>query len=393
MPKVKLTAAFCASAECAPGKKKTDYWDCGPGSIPGFVYEKRCTGRGSWYLRYGQGSSQRQHLIGGDNSISYQQARDAAKRLRADVVLGGDPVARKQQRKAIGTYADLAKLHIEEAKRTQRSWWSTEHIVNKKLVSRFGKSRLDEISPKEIAKWLGELAASGLKEATIDKYRVVLGRSYELGRRWGVAGTEINPVRSVPRRAYDNARQRYLTAEEAQRLKWACELSANKSLSALVGLWVLTGTRKRELLDTKWRDVDLERRLLRVPRSKSGRARHVPLSQAAIDIIERLPRKEGCPWLVPNPSTGKPWVSIKRAWKKAIEEADLPGLRIHDLRHSCASFLAAAGVDLFQIGRVLGHAAHSSTTARYAHLANDTLLAAVEAGASKLSFGWAEPTA
>jgi site-specific recombinase XerD len=97
-------------------------------------------------------------------------------------------------------------------------------------------------------------------------------------------------------------------------------------------------------------------------------------------IIEALPRLNE--WLVPNPESGRPYISIKRAWQTARSAAKLPGLLIHDLRHSAASFMVNSGVDLFAVGKVLGHASYQSTQ-RYAHLANDTLLAAVEAGAAK----------
>jgi integrase len=95
-----------------------------------------------------------------------------------------------------------------------------------------------------------------------------------------------------------------------------------------------------------------------------------------------LPRFGDCPWLVPNPDTLKPFVSIKRGWQAARNAAGLPDLRIHDLRHSAASFMVNSGVDLFAVGKVLGHASYQSTQ-RYSHLANATLLAAVEAGSAK----------
>ena len=111
------------------------------------------------------------------------------------------------------------------------------------------------------------------------------------------------------------------------------------------------------------------------------------LSQAAIDIIKALPKYENCLWLIPNPETKKPFVSIKHPWQKALKDARLPDLRIHDLRHSAASFMINSGVDLFAVGKVLGHADYKSTM-RYSHLANETLLSAVEAGASKLIGQW-----
>ena len=143
-----------------------------------------------------------------------------------------------------------------------------------------------------------------------------------------------------------------------------------------------TGARLRELLDARWEHFDLQRRNWLIPTSKTGRHRYVPLTEDALAIIEALPRFEDCPWLVPNPDTLQPFVSIKHGWQQAIKKAKLPGLRIHDLRHSAASFMVNNGVDLFAVGKVLGHASYQSTQ-RYSHLANDTLLAAVEAGAAK----------
>lgn len=129
--------------------------------------------------------------------------------------------------------------------------------------------------------------------------------------------------------------------------------------------------------------VDIERRQWLIPESKTGKPRRVPLSKAAIDILNAVPKFDKCSYVVANPETKKPFVTIKHAWQTARDEAKLPGLRLHDLRHAAASAMVGAGVDLYAVGRVLGHADHKSTM-RYAHLANDTLLAAVEAGARKM---------
>lgn len=120
-----------------------------------------------------------------------------------------------------------------------------------------------------------------------------------------------------------------------------------------------------------------------MPTSKTGRSRYVPLAQAAVAIIEQMPRADGAVYLFPSPKVpAKHLTTIKHGWQTARDTAGLPGLRIHDLRHSAASFMVNSGVDLFAVGKVLGHA-NVASTARYSHLANDTLLAAVEAGAAK----------
>lgn len=140
--------------------------------------------------------------------------------------------------------------------------------------------------------------------------------------------------------------------------------------------------------DTRWENVDVQRRVLFIPTSKTGKSRHVPLSQPALDLIGQLPRFDRCPWLLPNPRTRKPYTDIKHPWENSREAAGLEGLRIHDLRHSAASFMINAGIDLFAVGRILGHADHQSTQ-RYSHLANETLMSAIEAGAAKMNVNWA----
>lgn len=344
----------------------------------------RASGGKTWYLRYfTPDGRQRQLKIGGVHDITFEQAKKAAKRLRADAVLGGDPLAAKQEKKAVPTYAALAEQHIAHAKTYQRSWWSVEGILRNHIVPRWGKLRLDEITSQEIAKWLAEKTAEGLKPATVEKIRVVMGKSFALAIEWDLPGADKNPVRQVRRPKFDNKRERFLNADEIERLLAEAAKSANPRLKSIVQLLLLTGARVSELLHAKWEHVDLNRRKWFIPVSKTGKARYVPLAQAAVDTIKALPKVEGSPYLIPNPDTGKPFVSIKHAWQTARRKAGLEDARIHDLRHTSASGMVNAGVDLFMVGKVLGHASFASTQ-RYSHASQDSLMRAVEAGAANL---------
>lgn len=382
MPKIKLDHTFCLTAQCEPGRRKTDYWDV---IVSGFVLEARSSGGKTYYLRYFDAAGrQRQHKIGGHGEITFDQAKKAAQRLRSEVVLGGSPAEAEAEKKAIPTYAELAEQHIAHAKTYQKRPENTEAVIRGHLIPRFGKLLLTEISQQEVAKWLAEKRDSGLAPATVEKLRVTLGKSFALAATWNLPGGQANPVRGIPRPKYSNARSRYLSAPEAARLRVAIEGSRNKRLADIVWLLLLTGARVSELLHAKRADVDTARKVWFIPDSKTGKSRHVPLSGAAIEIIDKLPTYDKCDLLIPNPKTKKPFVSIKHSWDTARTEAKLPGVRIHDLRHSAASFMINAGIDLYAVGRVLGHADHKSTM-RYSHLANDTLLSAVEAGAAGLS--------
>lgn len=384
MPKAKLDAALCLVATCPEHKTKEVFWDT---ATTGFTLEVRPNGGKTYYLRYwDEGGRQRQIKIGGYTDLSFDQARKKAQRLRSEVTLGGDPAAKKQERKAIPTYAELSKQHLTHAESYQRSHGDIESIMRLHLVPRWGKLKLNEIKQQDVAKWLGEKRAEGFAPSTVEKIRVTFHRSFELATRWNIPGGQPNPIRGIPRPKFDNKRQRYLSATEAERLQRAVAGSPNRNLRYIVGLLLLTGARKMELLKAKWEHVDLDRKAWHIPDSKTGKGRHVPLSKPAIDLIGQIPKL--CDWLLPNPETKEPYVDIKRAWDTARKEAGLPGVRVHDLRHSACSFMINAGVDLYAVGRIVGHADHQSTM-RYSHLANDTLLAAVEAGAAGLNVNWA----
>jgi len=381
MPKVRLDHAFCLTAQCEPGKKKTDYYDT---AITGFLLEVRASGNRAYYLRFQDAhGDQRQHRIAGYGDLTFDKARKEAQRLRSEVVLGGNPAEKKAERKAVPTYAELAQKHLDYAKTYQRSYDTTEMYVRRHILPRWGKTYVSEIAQPDVAKWLAEKAEERLAPATLEKIRILLNRSFELALRWNTPGVLRNPVKGIPRKPINNARDRYLTAAEAKRLLGACAQSANPQMKFLIPLLLYTGARLSELLQAQWKDIDLEKRQWLIPVTKNGSARRAALSQAAIDILSAVPRFDKCPYVVPNPKTKKPFVSIKHAWQTARDDAKLPGLRLHDLRHASATFLAASGVDLLTIGRQLGHRDYKSTL-RYAKTTHDTLLAAVDAGAKNM---------
>lgn len=384
MPKQKFDAAFCNAVTCPRGKSKIVYWDT---ATTGFTLEVRSSGGKTFYFRYFDArGQQRQFKIGRHEDITFGQAKKRATKLRSEVVLGGDPAVQKEKKLSVITYAELAEQHLEHAQTYQRRPENTESVMRLHLLPKWAKHRLDEIRQQEVAKWLGEKRAEGLAPATVEKIRITFNRSFELAKGWQLTGAEINPVHGIARPRYNNQRERFLSGVEAKRLVEAAGRSSNPQLEAIVQLLLLTGARKGELLKARWVDVNLDKRTWHIPDSKTGKPRYVPLSMDAVKVIKGLVEIPNCPWLLPNPLTRKPYSDIKRSWDAARSEAGLKDLRIHDLRHSAASFMINAGIDLFAVGKILGHSDHQSTM-RYSHLANDTLMAAVEAGAAKMRGG------
>jgi integrase len=207
---------------------------------------------------------------------------------------------------------------------------------------------------------------------------------FNLAIRWEVPGIKANPCSRVPLLEVNNKRERYLNQEEAKRLYDAVCESENGMLKFIVPMLILTGARKREVLDAKWEDFDLNRRIWRIPTTKAGKARHVPLSDGALHLLSTMPRNDKDPWTFANPDTGKPYVSVYCAWHTARTKAGLADVRMHDLRHSFASLLINSGRTLYEVQHLLGHT-QVKTTQRYAHLSQDTLLAAANSASQTIT--------
>jgi integrase len=139
--------------------------------------------------------------------------------------------------------------------------------------------------------------------------------------------------------------------------------------AAALRLLIFTGARLREILDLRWDYVDLQRGLLFLPDSKTGK-KTIVLGAAALAVLENLPRVGK--FVIAGTDNDKPRADLQRPWALVSERADLAGLRLHDLRHSFASVGAGSGFGLPVIGKLLGHS-NSKTTERYAHLAADPL--------------------
>lgn len=390
MPVVSMDATFVLTASCPPGKRKVDYYS---DKLSGFILEVRSNGGKSFHLRYKDTYGRlRQMRIGPYPDISYEKAKREALKLRSRVVVGESPLEDKQTKRSVPTVAELSVRYLDYVRTYKRSHDNDARALRLHILPRFGKMRLDELEPEAIAAWFGKKVEEGLSPASVNFLHVVLGYMFKLARQWKVPGAEVNPLGAIPHFKVDNARERYLTAAETERVKAAIEASPNRQLRFIIPLLLLTGARKRELLDARWEHFDLDQRRWRIPHSKSGKARHVPLSQVVLDVLAQVPRWGDCPFVVPNPQTKRPYKDIFYVWNKARIEAGLPDVRVHDLRHTAASNMVSNGQSLYVVGQILGHA-RVTTSQRYSHLSQESLLAAVDAGAAATGVDWANPAA
>jgi integrase len=327
-----LSHEFVSKSKCTEGKKKIVYWDS---TIKGFILEVRSSGAKTYALRYrDKHNRQCQYKIADYNDLSYEKARRAAEKARGKVVLGQDPAEDKRIKRKVPNLKYFSEYkYIPFIKQNKRSYKTDLSMLRCHIIPKFGKHTMDRITTQAVIDFHHELVSKGLAKGTANRGLVLLKYMFNLALRWNIPGVTVNPAAGVKLFEANNARERYLSSAEAKRLLEAVEQSKNTQLKYIVSLLLLTGARKRELLDARIDDFDLERRVWKIPMSKSGRSRHVPLSKAAVDIIQKLPRWEGCPYLLPNPDTLKPFSQIHKAWNNARIAAGLPDFRLHDARH------------------------------------------------------------
>ncbi len=383
MPLITLSAQVCQAAACKDGSAKTDYYDT---AITGFILTVSASGSKVFSLRYrDQYGKQRQHKIGDAKSLTFDKARLQAQKLRSKVVLGENPAEDRQALRKVPTLDEfVTDVYLPHVRQHRRNFQSTISFLNHHILPRFGSKHLDAITSEMISEAHIELRNKGYALAMANKLPILFKIMYNIGRKKKIQGTSINPANDVVMFVANNAKERFLSVDETQKLQVALEQSDNTQLKYIVPLMLMFGCRKRELLDAKWVDFDLERRNWHIPMSKNGKARNIPISSKALELLQKLPTWEGCPFVVPNPETKKPFGNLYCSWNTARIRAGLPEVRMHDLRHSFASNLVNSGQSIYVVSKLLGHS-QIKTTARYSHLSDATLMSAVDAAAMAIN--------
>ncbi len=377
-------------------------YDVFDGALRGFHVRVHPSGAKVYRLKYRSAGKQLVMTVGEHGAPwTAEAARSRAEVLRGVVKDGGDPVADKEARQIAIAESRRRALTVGEL---VEKWltYGRAAAPNKRDSSwAHDASRLR----RHIVPLLGVYPASSLRRADIEKAQQDIlegktaadvktkkrGRAIIRGGRavargaivslsscysWAVAQELVadNPVTKVKKLA-PTKRERFLSEKEAAALLDAlnameAERSLPKYYADAIRLLLLTGARKREITELEWSEIDLKRGLIKLPpaRSKTGE-KLIHLSAPAAAILSACPQGERFVFPAPTDPT-RPAQELQKAWQRVRSRAGLASLRLHDLRHSYASFAVAGGASLTLIGKALGHA-QVATTARYAHLGED----------------------
>jgi integrase len=385
-----------------PRAREFAVWDA---KLPGFGVRVRPSGAMSYVVVYragsGRGAPVRRFTIANVGKATPDAARRRAQAILGSVAHGQDPAGEKTTERVTLTVAGLADRFMSEhvgQKRKPGTAAFYQHLLDKVIKPELGAAKADKVTRAQVARLHGKLRATPFQA---NRVLAVIASMYAFAGRSGIVAEGINPARRIEQ-FKEHRRERFLTGGELERLGLAIREAKTKGIpwvvdkrkpnakhlpkaknrftkigpfaAAAIRLLLFTGCRLREILHLKWEQVDLERGLLFLADSKTGR-KTVILNAPALAVLTGLDRIGS--YVMPGDDPEKPRADLKRPWVAVARRAGLEGVRLHDLRHTFASFGAGSGLGLPIIGKLLGHT-QASTTQRYAHLEADPLRRASE---------------
>jgi integrase len=389
-----------------PGPTEYFRWDP---DLVGFGVRVQPSGARSYVVKYRVGSGRtaptRRMTIGQVGKLTPDEARILAKKALGAVAHGGDPAADRTAERRATTLRELSEVFLAEhvqAKRKASTAALYRDILRRLVLPELGNRKAETIATSQFAR-----LHFGMRDRPYQANRMlaVVGSLYAFAGKRKLVPPGTNPVRGIEKYP-ERGRERFLSVAELTRLGEAIregetvgipyEVDEKKPkakhapkpenrrtvigphAAAALRLLIFTGARLREILQLRWEWVDLERGLLLLPDSKTGK-KAIILNAPAMKVLAELPCLGA--YVIAGQAAGtdgeRPRPDLNRPWRAVARRAGLRGVRLHDLRHTHASFGAGAGLGLPIIGKLLGHA-HPATTAKYAHLDIDPLRRASE---------------
>lgn len=348
----------------APSVERYIVWDT---ELKGFGLRVEPSGTKTFLIRYRSNGRKRFLSVGRYGPLTPDVARGLAKGFLASVDCGQDPAEARLTNRQAQTVRELAARFLSEHVDAKRKGSTASHYrsaIELYLLPKLGARKAYDLTRTDLARL--HLSMKHIPYRA-NHVLAVVASMYSFGAKHSLVPEGFNPALGIERYP-ERRRERFLSSAELARLGEAfrrLELEGRHGSGiAALRLLLFSGARLREILHLRWENVDLERGMLFLPDSKTGR-KTIVLGAPAIAILASRPR-EGT-YVIAGKNVDQPRTDLKNPWAAAIKLAGLPNVRIHDLRHSFASVGAGAGLGLPIVGKLLGHS-QAATTERYAHL-------------------------
>ncbi len=341
------------------------------------VYLRKDLKKPMWYFRLCiQGQRYNRPVPEATNQREVEKAEAI---FKAELLRGKYDLA---DRKGEMLFRDLIKNYNDYAQTNKKSW-KTEQCRVDKLEEYFGAKKLREITPILVEKYRmerrkapkvrqkklknGELPKQPklVCSASINREVSILRKMFSIAVENGWIDKNPYLARKVKPLREDSRRERFLEPSEEKNLLGQCT-DNYEYLKPILICALHTGMRKSEILNLKWQYIDLDKGYITVTQTKSGKDRNIPISATLRQHLRILKDNRQSDHVFVNHDTQKPYYDLKRSFAEILDQAKIRGLRFHDLRHTAATRMVAAGIDLIVVQDILGHAC-ISTTMRYSH--------------------------
>lgn len=326
------------------------------------------------YYLYGKIKGKPERVkLGSYDGLSIEQARKKATQCRGEVAQGSNPQTARRAFRQEATFKELFNEYMERySKLSKKSWKFDEREVNK-FLSHWFNNKISSITRQDIQKLHEKLYdENGLYQANrvLERIRAMYNKAIE----WGWQGT--NPSNGI-KKYKEKSRDRFLMGSELPRFFEALEKEENHTARDFFKIALLTGARKTNVLQMRWKDIDFHHAVWNIPETKNGEPHKVALTLQAVALLEA--RRKTCKgeWVFEGDGKEGHFTDPKKAWARLLERAEIADLHIHDLRRTLGSWQAATGANGFIIGKTLGHKSPLSTQV-YARLDLDPVRLSVE---------------
>jgi len=326
---------------------------------------------GKWYVDFTY-SKKRIRRFGG---YTKEQARNTLTKIRMEK-LNEKMGFKKPEKKPDILFKDFSKEFMELYSKQNKKSWKRDEVSLKSLRPFFKGKTLQQIGPDLIEGYKAKRKTdvtrkkTKVKEATINREIALMKTIFNKAVEWG--RIDKNPLARVKKFKENHQKNmRILKDEEAIRLIDA----ANSHLKPVLILALNTGMRRGEILSLKWENIDFRKGMIFIEDSKSGKSREIYMNKLIYDALKEIDNNSE--YVFPNNETGKHIQDVKNSFHTACREAKIKSLRFHDLRHTAATKMIEAGVDIATVSKILGHSSIIMTM-RYAHPGEKTMRQAAE---------------
>ncbi len=281
----------------------------------------------------------------------------------------------KSQIKQHHIFDELVEKYSAWAEGRQRSWRTSKGYMVKQLARRYMNCDLAYFNTSTVEEFQTERLKKGNKPSTANRLLATLSHMFTKALDWNMIDeAALKSIRRVKLLPENNKRLRYLSQEECIRLLDACDTH----LKPIVTTAMNTGCRKGEILSLRWdAHIDLKHGFILLDRTKNGERREIPINVTLKAVFQSVPRRLDIPYVFFDNATGRPYKDVKNSFSTACRKGGIKDFRFHDLRHTFASHLVMAGVDITTVKELLGHK-DIKMTLRYAHLAPSHKVKAVD---------------